>query len=328
MCMASGSPQVLGKSARLTRSFVGSVGAFCGIIRPRIKADSEYIAHWLRSPGFVAWRDVQARGVNIQNLRISELADICLPWPNGVIRRSVDQTLKRADHLRRLRRYALELSEPYLQTVFVEMFGPQFTNHEGQTPLGSLVQITGGGTPAREIPRYYQGAIPWLTSKDMHGDYIWDTEEHITEEAIANSATKLVPAGSILVVVKSKVLMHRLPIAIAETALCHGQDIKSIQCCDKVDRQFLVQVLKHNERRLLLQARGANTEGLTLPMLHEIPVPDVPLDAQRHFARVARRHARLRSQQGEALRQAEHLFQTLLDRAFKGELLNDDEARS
>jgi hypothetical protein len=79
-----------------------------------------------------------------------------------------------------------------------------------------MVKITGGGTPARERPEYYQGRIPWLTSKDMKGDYIWDTEEHITERAIQESATNLIPAGSILVVVKSKVLMHRLPVAIAK----------------------------------------------------------------------------------------------------------------
>jgi type I restriction enzyme S subunit len=69
----------------------------------------------------------------------------------------------------------------------------------------------------------------------MRGDYIWDTEEHVTPDGIASSATKLVPAGSILVVVKSKVLMHRLPLAIAMVPLCHGQDIKSIQCLDGFD---------------------------------------------------------------------------------------------
>jgi hypothetical protein len=51
------------------------------------------------------------------------------------------------------------------------------------------------------------------------------TEEHITKDAIANSATKLVPSGSLLIVVKSKVLMHRLPLAVAMVDLCHGQDI-------------------------------------------------------------------------------------------------------
>ncbi len=114
--------------------------------------------------------------------------------------------------------------------------------------------------------------------------------------------------------------MRRLPIAIAKVALCHGQDIKSIQCSEKALPTLVIQILKHNEQRLLAQARGANTEGLTLPMLEEIPVPNVPLVLQEKFARIAQKHERLRVRQREAARQAEHLFQTLLHRAFAGEL--------
>ena len=152
----------------------------------------------------------------------------------------------------------------------------------------------------------------------MQGDYIWDTQEHITEEAIRNSATKLVPAGSILVVVKSKVLMRRLPLAITKRPLCHGQDIKSIQCSELVHPLYLVQVLKKNEQRLLMQARGANTEGLTLPMLWDVPVPVAPMALQLQFAGIVERFERLQIQQQEALRQAEHLFQALLRLAFAG----------
>jgi type I restriction enzyme S subunit len=175
------------------------------------------------------------------------------------------------------------------------------------------------GNEAIEIN--YTGEIPWLTAKDMRGKYIADTQEHVTEEAISHSATKLVPAGSVLVVVKSKVLMRRLPLAIATTPLCHGQDIKSIQCSEKkLNPEFLMSVLKYNEQRLLQQARRANTEGLTLPMLRDVPVPDVSLTRQEQFARIVHKLERLRAQQREAQRQAEHLFQTLLHWAFRGEL--------
>jgi type I restriction enzyme S subunit len=48
------------------------------------------------------------------------------------------------------------------------------------------------------------------------------------------------------------------------------------------------------------------------------PVPPTPL--QEEFARIVHQFKRLRAQQREAQRQAEHLFQTLLHRAFRGEL--------
>ena len=81
ICLSSGSPQVVGKTARLTQDWTGTVGAFCGIIRPLRCVDSEYIGHWFRSPAFINWRNAKARGANIQNLRFQELAElgICLP---------------------------------------------------------------------------------------------------------------------------------------------------------------------------------------------------------------------------------------------------------
>jgi len=124
------------------------------------------------------------------------------------------------------------------------------------------------------------------------------------------------PAGSILVVVKSKVLMHRLPVAIAKVPLCHGQDIKSIQCAGTLQPAFARFVLEFHEGRLLNLARGANAEGLTLPMLEQLPVPTVPSSEQEDFAELVTRHEHLRAVQREALRQAEHLFVSLLHRAF------------
>jgi type I restriction enzyme S subunit len=243
---------------------------------------------------------------------IEELQIPCFPLAK---QKHIAAILERADRLRRLRRYTLEIGSSLLFSAFLERFGPRF-DKDPLLRFGELVKITGGGTPLRECPEYYKGRIPWLTSKDMRGDYIWDTEEHITEQAIEESCTNLVPAHSILVVVKSKVLMHRLPLAIAKVPICHGQDIKSIQCSEQLHHEFARFVLKYHEPQLLHIARGANTEGLTLPMLQELPVPEIDMIEQCKFADLVDRTERLRAGQRESVRQAEHLFQTLLHRAF------------
>jgi type I restriction enzyme, S subunit len=246
------------------------------------------------------------------------LKDYKFQYPPLTEQKRIASLLRRADRLRQLRRTAQELGDALLQSVFLEMFESYLKPNCPTTSMEELVKITGGGTPSRDVPQYFEGNIPWLTSKDMRGEYIYDTQEHITEKAIRESATNLVPVGSILLVVKSKILMHRLPIAITKVPLCHGQDIKSIQCSKKVNPLFLVCVLKYNEKNLLFQARGANTEGLTLPMLNEIKVPDVPLSLQEEFAGVVRRVEGLRAHMSEAERQVKGLFESLLNEAFNG----------
>ncbi len=286
------------------------------VLRAKASAlDPSYLFYFLQTEALVSDLTRIANGASYPAVSDDDVLNTTIPLPDLSEQKRIAAILERAGRLRRLRRYGLEMAETLLSAAFLELFGARF--HEGPfLPLIDLVKITGGGTPSRERPEYFRGRIPWLTSKDMRGDYICDTEEHITQEAIKNSCTNLVPADSIVLVVKSKVLMHRLPVAIAKVAICHGQDIKSIQCSEELHPEFARFVLKYYEPRLLQIARGANTEGLTLPMLEELPVPKVDLVDQEKFAALVARVERMRSVHRESLRQAEHLFQTLLHRAF------------
>jgi type I restriction enzyme, S subunit len=315
------SPEHIGKSAifRSSRTLVHGINLL--LLRVDAKrCHPEYLNYFLKSARVRALLRARCKkAVNQASLNHGDIGSLRLPLPAIDEQRSIAAILERADRIRRLRRCALELGEGYLQSVFLEMFGDGFVTKPARRRLGELVTITGGGTPSRDVSNYYEGHIPWLTSKDMKGDYIFDTQEHITEQAIRESATKLVPANSVLVVVKSKVLMHRLPVAVTRVPLCHGQDIKSIQSSVEISPAIVVQILKQNEQKLLHQARGANTEGLTLPMLEEISVPVFTKIDQARFSNISDSYERIRTQQREAMRQAEHLFQTLLHRAFCGE---------
>jgi type I restriction enzyme S subunit len=253
-----------------------------------------------------------------KNLNTDIVENLRIPLPSVPEQERIASHLAHADDLTRARRYALNLSSSLVRISFKEQFARPLVDGPFLA-LGDLVTITGGGTPSRSQPDYFRGDIPWLTPKDMRGDYIWDTEEHVTQEAIDKSATKLVPADSILVVVKSKVLMRRLPLAITRVALCHGQDIKSLQCHDGFHPEFLRAVIEYYESRLLRLARGANTEGLTLPMLQELPVPDVGDQEQECFVELVGGVQKLRATHREALRQAEHLSASLLHEAFPPE---------
>lgn len=81
ICMSSGSADVVGKTAPVEEEWKGSVGAFCGIVRAKNPSTADFVNFWFRSRLFLDWRDDQARGANIQNLRFSQLAKIEIPLP-------------------------------------------------------------------------------------------------------------------------------------------------------------------------------------------------------------------------------------------------------
>jgi type I restriction enzyme S subunit len=275
----------------------------------------EYLCFALNSTLVVRQLSQKARGAIMDGLNTTILKSCIIPLPSLSVQTDIVAILNRANRLRLACHYAIEISNDFLMAEFVRRFEDVLKGPSAHK-LGELVTITGGSTPSRDNPKYFTGKIPWLTSKDMRADYIFDTEEHITAEAIEISAAKLVPGGSILIVVKSKVLMHRLPLAVAMVDLCHGQDIKSIQCGPKLNGEFARFLLKYHEPRLLNMARGANTEGLTLPMLQELSVPEVKLDKQLKFASLVEAQTKFRYSEIETLRQADHLYESLLQKYF------------
>jgi type I restriction enzyme S subunit len=169
-------------------------------------------------------------------------------------------------------------------------------------------------------PEYFDGNICWATSKDMKHKFLDDTQEHITPEAIERSATKLVPPGTILVVVKSKVLAHSLPVALSRVPTCFGQDLKGLQPLVGWDPTYVATSLRLASRWLLERARGVNTEGLTLEHLKAVPLIDAPKADQDHFAETMSRVEHLRSMQESQSREESDLIASLQQRAFRGEL--------
>ena len=58
--------------------------------------------------------------------------------------------------------------------------------------MGEVGRWFGGGTPSKANPRFWTGGeIPWVSPKDMKFDLITDAQDHITEDAVAQSATNL-----------------------------------------------------------------------------------------------------------------------------------------
>jgi type I restriction enzyme S subunit len=72
-------------------------------------------------------------------------------------------------------------------------------NNWKSRPLGELATTTSGGTPSRARKDYYGGSIPWVKSGELNDDYIFDTEEHITEAGLKNSSAKVFSSGTILI---------------------------------------------------------------------------------------------------------------------------------
>jgi type I restriction enzyme S subunit len=182
--------------------------------------------------------------------------------------------------------------------------------------LGDHVTIRGGGTPRRDVERYFLGNIPWITPKDMKAWELYDSELRITNEALHNSAATLLPKDTVLLVVRSGVLKHTVPVAINRVPVAINQDMKSLECGSALDPNYLARLLKAAEPTILTWVRATTADNFSIDNIREMQFTLPSLDEQRRIAAILDQADDLRRKRGVALEKLNALPQAIFQEMF------------
>ena len=177
--------------------------------------------------------------------------------------------------------------------------------------LGDVATIVGGGTPTRSNSGFYGGTIPWVTPKDMKTWEIHGAQVTITQSGLANSATRLVPANSVLIVVRSGVLKHTIPVGVNRVPVAINQDMKALQCCDGLDPDFFARFIKARSPEILQWVRATTADNFPIDLLRKLRVPLPPFSEQRRIAELLDRAEALRAKRRAARAQIDTLTQSI-----------------
>jgi type I restriction enzyme, S subunit len=173
------------------------------------------------------------------------------------------------------------------------------------------VNIVGGGTPSTKISSYWNGNIPWISSADISESGQISVSRFITSEAIQNSATNIVPKGTVLIV--SRVGVGKA--AIAPFDLCFSQDCQGlILKSELVNEEFFLRAIQTSLKALTRKARGATITGVTKEEIKKLAIPIPNIEDQIRIANILRKAQELINQRKETLRLLdEFLKSTFLD---------------
>lgn len=141
------------------------------------------------------------------------------------------------------------------------------------TLLGACTSWSSGGTPSRAVASYWKGDVPLLTPKDMKSFELNDTIEHVSAAA-ANSGSRLMPAGTVFIVVRGMILAHSFPVVLAAGPMAFNQDVKAISAGAQLDPRFLAYWLVANTDGFLRKVTEAThgTKKLDMENLVGFPI--------------------------------------------------------
>lgn len=281
-----------------------------------------YLRHLLVAEPFHTqfMNTVAGIGGSLLRARPAQVADIEVPLPRLPEQQRIAERLDQADRLRRIRHYALELSDTILPATFVKFFG---SCHEalGRWPIARLDDCCRRITDGTHLtPQFARKGVPFIFVKNIQNARIdFTTDKFVTEEEYrALYARCPVEIDDILYTIVGATYGQAAPVG-KFTKFAFQRHIAHLKPDPKcIVPKFLVTMMQLPIVKTQADrwARGAAQPTINLKELKEFLIPVPPLPLQNEFAAVVDRVERLRATQQELLRQAEHLFATLLHQAF------------
>ncbi|MDQ0771493.1 type I restriction enzyme S subunit [Pseudarthrobacter defluvii] len=306
---------------------VWSDGEYClgrgvAALRAGAQLDRNFLWHWLGhiEPTLRA----KAKGATFLQVNRSDITELPLPVPPLDEQRRIAAILDKADELRTKRRAALAHLDALTQSIFHAMFGDPVTNPRNlpRLALPEIGRLYSGGTPSKATPENWEGDVPWFSPKDIKESFLENSKDHISPQVTETTSLKLLPAKTVVFVVRGMILAHSFPVAMLRRPATINQDLKAIQPYKPIEPEFLLACLQaqHGHAVSLVETAAHGTKKLTADGLSKIYVFEVSLERQQEFAGQVSAVERLKQAHRKHLAELDALFASLQHRAFKGEL--------
>ncbi|EAH6596057.1 restriction endonuclease subunit S [Campylobacter jejuni] len=328
----------LGKVA-LTR-VIGSCNQQINAIIPHKNIIAEYIYYYCISSKFQSILFSKAPQTTLAIFNKTEFSKLEIIYPKDIKEQErivgiLDFAFSKIDENIKKAKENLANIDELMQSALQKAFNPLKDNAKENyklpqgwewKSLGEIGNTSSGGTPLRNKKEYWEnGSIKWLKSGELNDGYIDFIEENITEEAIENSSAKIFQKGTLLIAMYGATA-GRLGILNLDSATNQAvcaflhKDNKNIKFLEK----FLFYFLFFIRDKIIKDSFGGAQPNISQTYIKNLQIPLPPLKEQEQIAKhldfIFEKTKALKELYTKELKDYEELKQSLLDKAFKGEL--------
>ena len=192
-----------------------------------------------------------------------------------------------------------------------------FCNSAMDTPLGDVVATTSGGTPSRKHDEYYSdSSICWVKSKELLGNYIHETEEHINDLAIKKSSAKLLPEHSVLIAMYGATVGA---YGVISKPMTCNQAVCALLCNENYPYTYLFQIAYESQQKFINLAVGSAQQNISQVLIKQLNLHSDLNIIQRFHDLALPMHQEIEFLQAENIRLSD-LRDNLLPKLMSGEL--------
>ena len=140
-------------------------------------------------------------------------------------------------------------------------------------PIGRHFSVVSGGTPSRKRSSFWSdGTIPWVKTTEVNYGVIRETEEQITQAGLEQSATKLLPPGTLLLAMYGQGVTRGKVAILGIEAACNQACAAINPVDDRVDPKYLYHFLSCRYEEIRRLAHGGQQQNLNLEIVRALPI--------------------------------------------------------
>jgi len=294
------------------------------VLRPiRGKLDSKYLYYWVRTPEFIRKMLSRSTGANYPAVSDAIVKESTIPLPPLEEQKRIAAILDKADAIRKKRKQAIELTEKFLRSAFLDMFGDPITNPKGwdvSTINNIAEQVTDG---EHQTPKRTSQGIKLLSARNVRDGHIdFGNVDYIGVKEHERIKRRCNPSRGDILISCSGTIGR---VASVETDEPFSL-VRSAALVRPKSTLISHKFLEHHLRTpalkaiMLRKANSSSQANLFQNKIRELPVFLPPIDLQNKFAHIAITAAKSTAMLESASSQLDMLFFSTQQRAFQGEL--------
>jgi type I restriction enzyme S subunit len=190
--------------------------------------------------------------------------------------------------------------------------------------LGSVYNFVGGGTPSKAKEAYWNGSIPWTTVKDIKGDYLYDSQDSITQLGLDNSSANIANKGDVILI--TRMSPGKTIISNIDTAI--NQDLKIVKPIIDIPSLYSHYYFKSIISKCETMAKGTTVKGIRLEQINDLLFPLAPEREMKEISNILVEVLEEENKIDDLSDQMEELKvlkKAILAKAFRGELGTNNE---
>ena len=282
---------------------------------------SKYIYYYTKTSWYKLWVENKQNAVAQPNINAKQYgSELKIPLPPLPIQKRIAAILDAADAYRQKTKALLEKYDQLAQSLFLEMFGDPVTNPKGWevVKLGSVGTIDRGKSKhrPRNAPELLGGPYPLIQTGDVANSSGYITEYKTTYSELGLAQSKIWPKGTLCITIAANIAKT----GILTFDACFPDSVVGFTASESTTNEYTQFWMSFLQQILEEKAPESAQKNINLAILRSLDFPLPPIRLQEEFVKRIKTLETQKQEAQTALQKAEDLFNSLLQRAFNGEL--------